>query len=173
MEHKDFLGLYLSIKNDEVRTLNKLLNAYFNGEYHFENQAAKPFVVATLANVDMPVSAKVMAVKAPVTLDSGILVCPEDYEGTVEIGMDEISFGDIDGIIDCLPEPIKSYTFCLDGGNLPRRHETFKFKCDADAMMASRGFMKCHHIDVINVFEGKDADRRYVVSYSKDGNAPD
>ena len=69
--------------------------------------------------------------------------------------------------IDNLPEPKKAYTFKWDGGDLPRRHEAFSFECNADAMMAAREFMKKHHIDIINVFEGDGTDMRYIVSYTK------
>ena len=61
----------------------------------------------------------------------------------------------------------KAYFFTWDGGNLPRRHETFSFECDADAMKAAREFMNKHHIDMINVFEGEGADMRHIVSYTK------
>ena len=61
----------------------------------------------------------------------------------------------------------KTYTYSWDGGDLPRRHETFSFECDADAMMTAREFMNKHHIDIINVFEGEGTDMRHIVSYTK------
>lgn len=61
----------------------------------------------------------------------------------------------------------KTYTYRWDGGDLPRRHETFSFECAADAMMTAREFMNKHHIDMINVFEGNGTDMRHVVSYTK------
>ena len=69
--------------------------------------------------------------------------------------------------IDNLPEPKKAYTFRWDGGDLPRRHETFAFECNAQAMMAAREFMNEHHIDIINVFEGDGTDMRRIVRYAK------
>mgnify|MGYP006388985271 FL=1 len=164
MEHEDFLERYMKIKKEEVTTLNSLLNAHFNGEYHFENH---PAVVATVANMGKAVIAEVMAVKAPVTSDSGILVIPDDDDDAIEIGAGDVAFCDIDGILDCLPEPMKSYAFSWDGGDSPCRHETFEFECDADAMMAARDFMSNHHIDIINVYEIKGVERRHVASYSK------
>ena len=62
---------------------------------------------------------------------------------------------------------MKNYSFTWDGGDLQRRHEAFSFECDADAMMAARGFMYKHHIDIINVFEGNATDMRHIVSYTK------
>lgn len=61
----------------------------------------------------------------------------------------------------------KAYIFTWDGGNLPRRHETFYFECAADAMKAAREFMVIHHIDNINVFGSIGDQARHVVSYSK------
>lgn len=61
----------------------------------------------------------------------------------------------------------KAYIFTWDGGNLPRRHETFYFECDADAMMAAREFMYKHNIDIINVFESEGTEKRRIVSYTK------
>ena len=62
---------------------------------------------------------------------------------------------------------MKTFTFSWDGGDLPRRHEAFSFECDADAMKEAREFMYKHHIDMINVFEGKGTDMRHIVSYTK------
>ena len=61
----------------------------------------------------------------------------------------------------------KTYTFRWDGGDLPRRRETFSFEYLADAMKAAREFMNKHHIDIINVFEGDGTDMRHIVSYTK------
>ena len=69
--------------------------------------------------------------------------------------------------LDNLPEPKKTYTFRWDGGDLPKWHEAFSFECDADAMMAAREFIKKHHIDMINVFEGDGNDMRRIVCYTK------
>ena len=62
---------------------------------------------------------------------------------------------------------MKNYSFRWDGGDLPKRHETFTFECDADAMMSAREFLQVHHIDIINVFEGEWNETRHVVSYTK------
>lgn len=65
---------------------------------------------------------------------------------------------------------MKQYNFRWDGGELPKRHETFLFQCDADAMMAARKFKNKHHIDVICVNEMQNCGdgsfaRRPVVVY--------
>ena len=108
MQHEDFLGQYMTIKKKEVAAINKVLVEYFGGEYHFEEH---PYVTATIPNIDSPQSAKVMAVKAPVSLDKGILVMPEaytewGYDDPIEIGYGDIAFADIDGILDNIPEPV-------------------------------------------------------------------
>jgi len=100
MQHEDFLGQYMTIKKKEVAAINKVLVEYFGGEYHFEEH---PYITATIPNIDSPQSAKVMAVKAPVSLDKGILVLPEAYAGW---GYGDIAFADIDGILDNIPEPV-------------------------------------------------------------------
>ena len=61
----------------------------------------------------------------------------------------------------------KTYTFSWDGGDLPRRHETFSFENDAYAMKEAREFMYKHHIDIINVFVGEGNEIRHIVSYTK------
>ena len=166
MKHEDYLGQYMAIRDKEVSTINKVLTENFNGEYHFEEH---PYVTAVMPNQDEPIKAKVMVVKSPISLDCGIFVIPNYYvdDDPIEIGYGDISFDDIDSILDDLPEPMKNYTFKWDGGDLPRRHEAFSFECDADAMMAAREFMNKHHIDMINVFEGDGTDMRHIVSYTK------
>lgn len=109
MQHEDFLSQHMTIQKKEVETINKILVEYFEGEYHFEEH---PYVTAVMPNEDSPLSAKVMAVKAPITLSSGILALPENYaecgyDDPIEIGYGDIAFADIDGIIDNLPEPTK------------------------------------------------------------------
>ena len=106
MKHEDFLAQYTALRVKEVTALNDVLKRYFSGEYHFENH---PYVTAIIPNSEAPLTAKVMAVKSPVSSDCGILVMPTEYEGwgyddPIEIGYGDISFGDIDGILDYLPE---------------------------------------------------------------------
>lgn len=172
MKHVDYLGQYMAIKVNEVKDINDALTKHFGGEFHFEDF---PYVTAIMPNEDSPRSAKVMAVKAPITTDGGIMVLPETYaecgyDDPIEIGFGDIAFGDIDAILDNLPEPMKQYNFRWDGGELPKRHETFLFQCDADAMMAARKFKNKHHIDVICVNEMQNCGdgtfaRRPVVVY--------
>lgn len=45
-----------------------------------------------------------MAVKYPITLSSGILIMPDEDNEYYEVGYNDIQFGDIDGILDKLPE---------------------------------------------------------------------
>lgn len=160
MQHEDFLNEYRFIKNKEIHALNDALIKHFSGEYHFENH---PYVVATYPNTDEPVKAKVMAVKAPISAESGILLqtaeieCDgDDYD--FEVGYMGISFGDIDSILDLLPEPEKEYYFRWDGGDLPRRHERVKFTNDVEAREAARKFKKEHHIDILVVSEMEPCD---------------
>jgi len=168
MKHEDYLGQYMAIQKREVQDINDVLVKHFNGECHFEDY---PYVTAVMPNQDEPLTAKVMSVKAPISTDFGIFVIPNDYvdDDPIEIGYGDISFGDIDSIFDNMPEPWKSYTFSWDGGDIPKRHEKFAFKCDADAMMAAREFKNRHHIDIISVLEyencgdGTFAKRRVVV----------
>mgnify|MGYP000212972276 CR=1 FL=1 len=98
MQHEDFLNEYRFIRNKEIHALNDALMKHFSGEYHFENH---PYVVAAYSNTDEPVKAKVMAVKALISAESGILLqtaeieCDgDDYD--FEVGYMGISFGDID-----------------------------------------------------------------------------
>lgn len=62
---------------------------------------------------------------------------------------------------------MKKYSFRWDGGDLPKRHETFTFQYVAEAMKFAREFLRVHHIDIINVFEGEGNETRHVVSYTK------
>lgn len=168
MKHEDFLGQYIDIKKKETAALNDALERYKGdnpGEYHFKEN--EPWVMVTPHNADRSSEAKVLAVKAPVTQDCGIFVETVDDGEKYEVGYLQLAFCDIDTILDNLPEPKKAYILSWDGGNLPRRRETFMFECDADAMKAAREFMVNHHIDIINVFDGIGNQARHVVSYSK------
>lgn len=62
---------------------------------------------------------------------------------------------------------MKNYFFRWEGGDLPKRHETFTFQYVAEAMKFAREFQRVHHIDIINVFEGEGNETRHVVSYTK------
>lgn len=167
MRHEDFTSQYMQIKQKEVETLNDVLEEHFNSEYRFNNGGI--YIEATIPKTSTQVQARLLEVKAPVTSDGGIFVKPVDYvdEDYIETGYLNIAYGDIDYILDNLPEPKKAYTFKWDGGNLPVREAKFKFDCDADAMKSAREFLQAHHIDIINVFEGEGNEIRRVVSYSK------
>ena len=45
-----------------------------------------------------------MAVKYPINPHSGILIMPDEDNEYYEVGYLDIQFGDIDGILDALPE---------------------------------------------------------------------
>lgn len=45
-----------------------------------------------------------MAVKFPITAHSGILIMPDEDNEYYEIGWNDVQFGDIDTILDALPE---------------------------------------------------------------------
>lgn len=62
---------------------------------------------------------------------------------------------------------MKNYSFSWGGGDLPMRHETFTFQCDADAMKFAREFLQVHHINIIHVFKGQGNETRHIVSYTK------
>ena len=167
MRHKDFISQYMQIKQKEVETLNAVLEEHFNSEYRFNNGGI--YIEATIPKTSTPVQARLLEVKAPVTCDGGIFVKPVDYvdEDYIETGYLNIAYGDIDYILDNMPEPKKSYTFRWDGGNLPMRETKLEFDCDADAMKSAREFQQANHIDIITVFEGEGNGTRRVVSYSK------
>lgn len=167
MRHEDFLGQHMTIQKKEVETLNAVLEEHFNSEYRFSDENI--YLEATIPNTSTPVQARLLEVKAPVTSDGGLFVKPVDYvdEDYIETGYLNIGYGDIDCILDNLPEPKKAYTFKWDGGDLPVREAKFEFDCDADAMKSAREFLQAHHIDIINVFEGEGNEIRRVVSYTK------
>ena len=163
MQHEDFLGKYHVIRCEEIGTLNNALTRHFNGEYHFENPY--PEVIATYPNTTEPVKAKVIAVKAPILSETGIFLqtSDRDYGGnnqTFQVGYLALSFGDINSIIDFLPEPMKQYCFRWDGGNLPRRHEWLSFRCNSEAMSEARKFKEAHHIDKLTVWEVAPCDEK-------------
>lgn len=167
MKHEDFLAEYMQIKKKEVETLNTALSDNFDGVYHFDDGIV--YVDATMPHTSTPVPARLLEIRAPVTSDGGLFVKPVDYVDVdrIEIGYLDIGYGDIDYVLDILPELWKSYTFIWEGGNLPMRETKDVFDCDADAMKSAREFLKAHHIDIINVFEGEGKEKRYVVAYSK------
>ena len=61
MQHQNFYHQYASIQEEEVRELNEVLRNRTDKEFHW-----------------YAVDAKVMAVKYPITLSSGILIIPDE-----------------------------------------------------------------------------------------------
>ena len=102
MQHQDFYHQYATIQEEEVRALNEALRNRTDKEFHW--YADFPYVIAGLSTCDGHVDAKVMAVKYPVTPSSGILIMPDEDNEYYEVGYNDIQFGDIDGILNELPE---------------------------------------------------------------------
>ena len=102
MRHEDFLQQYVTIQQQEARVLNEALRNMSDKEYHW--YADFPYVTAELSNCDGHLDAKVMAVKYPITHHGGILVMPNEDSEYYEVGWGDLQFGDIDSILDALPE---------------------------------------------------------------------
>ena len=75
MQHQNFYHQYASIQEEEVRELNEVLRNRIDKEFHWYTDF--PYVIAALSTCDGHVDAKVMAVKYPITLSSGILIIPD------------------------------------------------------------------------------------------------
>lgn len=107
MKHVNFTAMYNAIKEQEINTLNEALEnipedeycGYPAGEIHFTDS---PYVTCYPYNNEVSSYLPVMAMKHPVTSDGGILVRDED--DTIEIGYSDLTFGQIDFLLDCLPE---------------------------------------------------------------------
>ena len=82
MQHQNFYHQYASIQEEEVRELNEVLRNRTDKEFHWYTDF--PYVIADLSTCDGHVDAKVMAVKYPITLSSGILIIPDEDN---EIGL--------------------------------------------------------------------------------------
>lgn len=102
MTHTDFLQQYVAIQQNEVRTLNETMRNRTDREFHWA--ADFPYVTADLSNCDGHLDAKVMAVKFLITAHNGILIMPDEDNEYYEIGWGDLQFGNIDSIIDALPE---------------------------------------------------------------------
>ena len=102
MKHSDFLQQHVEAHQDALRTLNITLYHRPDREYHWF--ADFPYVIAKLDNGEGHTDAKVMAVKYPITHHGGILVMPDEDSEYYEIGWGNLLFGDIDSILDALPE---------------------------------------------------------------------
>lgn len=102
MRHEDFLQQYVAIQLREAHTLNETMRNRTDKEYRWQTDF--PYVTAELSNCDGRLDAKVMAVKYPINPHSGILIMPDEDNEYYEVGYLDIQFGDIDGILDALPE---------------------------------------------------------------------
>jgi hypothetical protein len=102
MTHEDYFQQYVAIREKEVRALNETMRNRLDREFHWA--ADFPYGTADLSNCDGLLEAKVMAVKFPVTPHSGILIMPDEDPEYYEVGYTDLLFGDIDAILDALPE---------------------------------------------------------------------
>ncbi len=82
--------------------MNETMRNRLDREFHWA--ADFPYGTADLSNCDGLLEAKVMAVKFPVTPHSGILIMPDEDPEYYEVGYTDLLFGDIDAILDALPE---------------------------------------------------------------------
>ena len=113
MKHENFSDLYHAIKMREVKALNKALQSIPvkkesdgfivcpAGEYHFTDT---PRLTCYTYHADEPSSSAVLAVKYPITIDSGILIQPQCEDDTYEIGYTDVGYGDLAIILDYLPD---------------------------------------------------------------------
>jgi hypothetical protein len=102
MTHTDFLQQHLTAHQDALRALNITMYNHPDREYHWF--ADFPYVVAELDDGEGHIDAKVMAVKCPITHHGGILVMPGEDREYYEIGWGDLQYGDIDSILEALPE---------------------------------------------------------------------
>ena len=102
MKHADFLQQHVNGHQDALRALNITMYHRPDREYHWF--ANFPYVIAELNNGEGHTDAKVMAVKYPVTHHSGILLMPNEDSEYYEIGWGNLQFGDIESILEALPE---------------------------------------------------------------------
>lgn len=102
MTHEDYFQQYVAIREKEVRALNETMRNRLDREFHWA--ADFPYGTADLSNCDVLLESKVMAVKFPVTPHSGILIMPDEDPEYYEVGYTDLLFGDIDAILDALPE---------------------------------------------------------------------
>ncbi len=102
MRHEDNYQQYVTIRKKEAKALNETMRNRIDREFHWS--ADFPYVTADLSNCDGHLEAKVMAVKFPVTPHSGILIMPDEDHEYYEVGYTDLLYGDIDAILDALPE---------------------------------------------------------------------
>lgn len=97
----NFIDKYMAIKNEEKDTLNKLLEQLPNKEYEFDEDE---YVSVDCYLNDEPHHADVKKVVHPITSDGGIFV-EDAYTELSEIGYSDMAFGEIEVIIENLPDP--------------------------------------------------------------------
>lgn len=102
MRHENYYQQYVTIRKKEVKALNETMRNRIDREFHWS--ADFPYITAYLSNCDGHLEAKVMAVKFPVTPHSGILIMPDEDHEYYEVGYTDLLYGDIDAILDALPE---------------------------------------------------------------------
>lgn len=98
----NFIDKYMAIKDEEVKTLNDLLEQLPDKQYDIEENECVIGVNCYLN--DEPRHADVKKVVYPITSDYGIFV-EDDYTKLTEIGYSDMGFGEIEVIIEQLPDP--------------------------------------------------------------------
>ena len=67
-------------------------------------QSDFPYIIAHFSSCDGHLDSTVMAVKYPVSEHSGILIMPDEDNEYYEVGYNDILFGNLNDILDVLPE---------------------------------------------------------------------
>ena len=104
MIHENFYKKYVAIRQEAIKVLNEAIRILKDKEVHWHSDF--PYVSAQLSFCDGHLEAKVMAIKYPVSEHNGILIMPDEDHQYYEVGYNDIQFGDIDGILDMLPDLI-------------------------------------------------------------------
>lgn len=97
----NFIDKYMALKAEEKDTLNKILEQLPNKEYEFDEDE---HVSVDCYIEGEPHHADVKKVVYPISSDGGIFVEDTDTELT-EIGYTDMHFGEIEIVIENLPDP--------------------------------------------------------------------
>ena len=94
MIHQDFYKKYIDIRSEEVNALNEAIRNTDDKEVHWQSNFS--YVTAQLSNCDGHLDA--------VSEHSGILIMPDEDNEYYEVGYNDILFGNLNDILDVLPE---------------------------------------------------------------------
>lgn len=103
MKHEDFIKEYMDIKKKEVKAINEALKNLPAGTFTFK-RGDGPYVNCYTHGADEPSQSEVVKVTFPVSDDCGILVRPTYDNEVYEVGALNVAFGDINTILDNMPE---------------------------------------------------------------------